>query len=60
MTDKYKPSTEIHIRQPAIVLPSPDDAGSLMTEQLLLSIQQQQQHIYGYWQQRAVLYRMGM
>jgi hypothetical protein len=59
VTDKYRPTTEINIRQPAIILLNPDDAGSLLiTAELSHSVQQK--HIFDYWKQRAIVYQMGM
>ncbi|CAF1437120.1 unnamed protein product [Adineta steineri] len=55
-TDKYRPSTKINIRQPAIVLLNDEDAGSLIA-QPPLTVEQQQ--TFNYWQHRAIIYHMG-
>jgi hypothetical protein len=53
-TDKYRGTKEINVRQPAIVLLNPEDAGSLLTEPLTL----QQQQTAEYWKERAFIYIM--
>ncbi|CAF4079530.1 unnamed protein product [Adineta steineri] len=55
-TDKYRPSTRINIRQPAIVLLNDEDAGSLIPQP---PITVEQQQTFNYWQHRAIIYHMG-
>ena len=53
-TDKYRGTKEINVRQPAIVLLNPEDAGSLLTEPVTV----QQQQTADYWKERAFIYIM--
>ena len=53
-TDKYRGTKEINVRQPAIVLLNPEDAGSLLDEPVTL----QQQQLAQYWKERAFVYVM--
>ncbi|CAF2794228.1 unnamed protein product [Rotaria sp. Silwood2] len=53
-TDKYRPSKDINVRQPAIVLLNPQHVGSLLAE----PIDENQKRSSEYWQQRAVIYIM--
>ena len=53
-TDKYRGTKEINVRQPAIVLLNPEDAGSLLAEPITL----QQQQTSMYWKERAFIYIM--
>lgn len=53
-TDKYRGTREIHVRQPAIVLLNPEDAGSLLAEPV--TVQEQQTAMY--WKARAFIYIM--
>ena len=53
-TDKYRGTKEINVRQPAIVLLNPEDAGSLLVE----PVTQQEHQIAMYWKQRAFIYIM--
>ena len=53
-TDKYRGTKQINVRQPAIVLLNPEDAGSLLDEPVTL----QQQQLAQYWKERAFVYVM--
>lgn len=53
-TDKYRGTKEINVRQPAIVLLNPEDAGSLLAEPV--TVQEQQTAMY--WKERAFIYIM--
>ncbi|CAF3407378.1 unnamed protein product, partial [Rotaria sp. Silwood2] len=55
VTDKYLGSKQINVRQPAIVLLNPEDAGSL----LQAPITDPQQDTAAYWRERAFIYIMG-
>ncbi len=55
-TDKYRGTQEINVRQPAIVLLNPEDAGSLIATEHT-SIEQQQNAAY--WKKRVFIYIMG-
>ncbi|CAF1320303.1 unnamed protein product [Adineta steineri] len=52
---KYRRPIEINVRQPAIVLLNPEDAGSLTREPRTIKEQQLAQ----YWKERATVYIMG-
>jgi hypothetical protein len=55
-TDKYKKSKEINVQQPAIVLLNPGrPEGSLS----VTPTNNDEQEEANYWQQRAIIYRMG-
>ena len=54
-TDKYRGTKEINVRQPAIVLLNPEDAGSLLSQPVTM----QQQQTAEYWKERAFIYIMG-
>ncbi|CAF4204361.1 unnamed protein product, partial [Adineta steineri] len=54
-TDKYRGTKEINVRQPAIVLLNPEDAGSLLQEPNTT----EQQNMFEYWKKRAFIYIMG-
>ncbi|CAF1538053.1 unnamed protein product [Adineta steineri] len=54
-TDKYRGTKEINVRQPAIVLLNPEDAGSLLQEPNTT----EQKNMFEYWQKRAFIYIMG-
>ncbi|CAF1508106.1 unnamed protein product [Adineta steineri] len=54
-TDKYRRTVEINVRQPAIVLLNPEDAGSLTREPRTAEEQQSAK----YWKKRAIVYIMG-
>ena len=53
-TDKYRGAKDINVRQPAIVLLNPEDAGPLSAEPV--TVQQQQTAMY--WKERACIYIM--
>lgn len=53
-TDKYRGTKQINVRQPAIVLLNPEDAGSLLAE----PVTEQQKQIAQYWKERAFIYIM--
>lgn len=55
MTDKYRPSREIIVRQPAIVLLNPQCAGSL----LISPTTEFEKQEATYWKERAFVYVMG-
>lgn len=55
VTDRYRKSVTIHVRQPAIVLMNPEDTGSL----LIRSRSDKQEDSPDYWQKRATIYVMG-
>ncbi|CAF4464345.1 unnamed protein product, partial [Adineta steineri] len=54
-SDKYRRTVDINVRQPAIVLLNPEDAGSLTREPNTVEEQQSTQ----YWKKRAIVYIMG-
>ncbi|CAF1576932.1 unnamed protein product [Adineta steineri] len=54
-TDKYRRTVEIKVRQPAIVLLNPEDAGSLTRE----PVTREEKQIAEYWKERAIVYIMG-
>ncbi|CAF4321158.1 unnamed protein product, partial [Adineta steineri] len=54
-SDKYRRTVDINVRQPAIVLLNPEDAGSLTHEPNTVEEQQSTQ----YWKKRAIVYIMG-
>ncbi|CAF1491267.1 unnamed protein product [Rotaria sp. Silwood1] len=54
-SDKYRGTKEINVRQPAIVLMNPEDAGSLLEE----PITDLQKKTAEYWNKRAFIYIMG-
>ena len=54
-TDKYRGTIEINVRQPAIVLLNPEDAGSLIEEPITI----RQKRMAEYWKKRAFIYTMG-
>ncbi|CAF1357003.1 unnamed protein product [Adineta steineri] len=54
-TDKYRRTVEINVRQPAIVLLNPEDAGSLIREPITL----EEHQLAEYWKKRATVYTMG-
>ena len=53
-TDKYRNTKEISVRQPAIVLLNPEDAGSLLAE----PVTEQEKQTALYWKERAFIYIM--
>ena len=53
-TDKYRGTREINVRQPAIVLLNPEDAGSLLAE----PVTEQEKQTAMYWKERAFIYIM--
>jgi hypothetical protein len=55
VTDRYRKSVKIHVRQPAIVLMNPEDTGSL----LIQSRSDTQEDSPDYWRKRATIYKMG-
>ncbi|CAF0991868.1 unnamed protein product [Didymodactylos carnosus] len=54
-TDKYLGTKEINVRQPAVVLLNPEDAGSLLAEPITVHDHQ----MANYWKKRATVYIMG-
>ncbi|CAF1511608.1 unnamed protein product [Adineta ricciae] len=54
-TDKYRGAKKLVVRQPAIVLLNPEDAGSLLKE----PITDQEKSMAEYWKERAFIYIMG-
>ena len=55
VTDKYRTSMTINVRQPAIVLMNPENAGSLLAQPTTVAAQQ----LAAYWRKRATVYVMG-
>ena len=55
MTDKYQPTRQICVRQPAIVLMNPENAGSLLAKPNTLIERQNA----AYWKSRATIYVIG-
>jgi len=55
VTDRYRKSIKIHVRQPAIVLMNPEDAGSLLKR----SRSNTEEDSPDYWRKRATIYKMG-
>jgi hypothetical protein len=55
-TDKYKKTQEINVQQPAIVLLNPGKHEGSLTA---LPTNNNEQEEANYWQQRAIVYRMG-
>jgi hypothetical protein len=53
-TDKYRGTKQINVRQPAIILLNPEDAGSLLAE----PVTEQQKQTAQYWKERAFIYIM--
>ncbi|CAF2913034.1 unnamed protein product [Rotaria sp. Silwood2] len=53
-TGKYRQTKKINVRQPAIVLLNPEDAGSLLAEPITFEEQQTAK----YWKERAFIYIM--
>ncbi|CAF1539458.1 unnamed protein product, partial [Adineta ricciae] len=55
VSDKYRETKTINVRQPAIVLMHPEDTGSLLRE----PVTAEQRQTNAYWRKRAFIYVMG-
>jgi hypothetical protein len=55
VTDKYRETRLINVRQPAIVLLNPEDAGALLEEPTTV----EEKRTAEYWKKRAYIYVMG-